>query len=340
MTGVLAMRLEEATAFDIDTLTRTYAPSLPALHTHTVEELLANRGGVRHYFNGADPTKGVDEHFDTMLEAAELFEDDALAFGPGTAYGYSTHGYTLAGAAMEEAVGAPFATLLNDYLSAPYNLPTLQIEDRSVPNALRARLYGGSNIGPVPVVADDVSWKGPGGGCETSVYDYGRLGVRLTNGSLLTPSSLDRMWTPPDGLANYALGWDTGSNVVAKGGEQTGSRSYIRIYPDEQITIALISNQRGHDLPQLGRDIGTLLLNNLSSAALAAADSLAASDASPTQADADELDPPVELGDPAFGVPQPAILQPTATDDATEPATAAFEEGRPEYNVYLPLLLR
>ena len=32
------------------------------------------------------------------------------------------------------------------------------------------------------------------------------------------------MWTPPDGLANYALGWDTGSEsgtpVVAKGGEQ------------------------------------------------------------------------------------------------------------------------
>jgi CubicO group peptidase (beta-lactamase class C family) len=238
---------------------------------------------------------------------------------------------------MEEAVGAPFATLLNSYLSGPFNMPTLQVEDRSVPNAQRARVYGGSVAGPVPVIPYDVSWK-PGGNCETSVLDYGRLGVRLVNGSLISAASRSRMWTPPDGLANYGLGWDTGSQsgtpVVAKSGEQTGSRSYIRIYPDKEIVIALISNQRGHNLPQLGRDIGTLILNNLASAALASAD------AQPAQVDELELDPRVELGDPALGVEQPALAPPTATADSTEPATGAFEEGAPVYEVHLPLIQR
>jgi hypothetical protein len=152
------------------------------------------------------------------------------------------------------------------------------------------------------------------------------------------------MWTPPDGLANYALGWDTGSEsgtpVVAKSGEQTGSRSYIRIYPDAEIVIALISNQRGHNLPQLGRDIGALILNSLASADLASGDTLAAHDVGVAQTDQDALDPRIELGDPALGVEQLALLPPTVTADSTEPATGGFEEGALVYKVFLPLIQR
>jgi CubicO group peptidase (beta-lactamase class C family) len=47
--GALALRLDQTTMFDVDDATRTHAPTLPVLHTHTVAQLLSNRGGVRHY---------------------------------------------------------------------------------------------------------------------------------------------------------------------------------------------------------------------------------------------------------------------------------------------------
>ena len=103
--------------------------------------------------------------------------------------------------------------------------------------------------------------------------------------------------------------------------------------------ITILSNQRGHDTPQLGRDIGTLMLDAVSAQAVhtvetAAADALAL----PAQAAAEEQEPAEELGSPELGVPQLAILPPTATDDATEPAEEPFVEGSPSYTVYLPLV--
>ena len=127
--------------------------------------------------------------------------------------------------------------------------------------------------------------------------------------------------------------------MVAKSGAQTGASSYIRIYPDKGIVITILSNQRGHDTPQLGRDIGTLMLDAVSAQAVhtvetAAADALAL----PAQAAAEEQEPAEELGSPELGVPQLAILPPTATDDPTEPAEEPFVEGSPSYTVYLPLV--
>jgi hypothetical protein len=92
------------------------------------------------------------------------------------------------------------------------------------------------------------------------------LGMRLVNGSLLGDASLTTMWTPPNGLNNYAMGWNTaidqGTPVVAKNGGQLGAQSYTRIYPEKDIVIVVLSNRwrGGHNMVQLGRDIGTLML--------------------------------------------------------------------------------
>ena len=112
----------------------------------------SNRAGVRHYFDGSDPTKGVDTQYDWQTTAAGLFAADPLNFAPGTSYGYSTHGYTLLGAAMEGELGDPASEILWERLSQPHGLPTLRAEDRSVPNAHRATLYTGTDSGPETVL--------------------------------------------------------------------------------------------------------------------------------------------------------------------------------------------
>jgi hypothetical protein len=48
--------------------------------------------------------------------------------------------------------------------------------------------------------------------------------------------------------------------VAAKDGANTGARSYLRVYPDDDIVVAVMSNRRGHDTTKLGQDLGALML--------------------------------------------------------------------------------
>jgi CubicO group peptidase (beta-lactamase class C family) len=338
--GVLAQELDEKNLIDIANTTRSYVPALPAFHTHTLRQLLANRAGVRHYFDGADPTKNVAAQYNTQVAASALFAGDPLRFTPGTGYGYSTHGYTLLGAAMEAAIGEPVAQILREHLAEPYGISTLRAEDRSQPNANRATLYTAGASGPVEVVPDNISWKLLGGGCEISNADYTRLGVKLLNGSILSQASLDQMWTAPDNLKAYGLGWDVGSNlgveVVGKAGGQTGAASYIRIYPERGIVITVLSNQRAGSPATLSRTIGELLLNAGVGASAATAD---VRQAGLAQA-ADSADEPAEeLGAPELGIPLLITVPPTATEDSTEPELdPAFDDAL--IRLHLPLLRR
>jgi len=124
---------------------------------------------------------------------------------------------------------------------------------------------------------------------------------------------------------------------VAKSGAQTGAASYIRIYPDQEIVITILSNQRGHSPRDLAVSVGALLLNNgvggNSNSAAEVAGDLA-------QADDPLGDPDAEFGELELGITLPITLPPTATDASDEPATAPFVEGTGGNRVYLPLLTR
>jgi CubicO group peptidase (beta-lactamase class C family) len=258
--GALSLRLEEQGLVDSGDPSSDHIPGLPAFHTHSLSQTISNRSGIGHY----DEYPGIAGDYDTALAAAMQLWNTPLVANPGAMYFYSTHAYTFLGASLEGALGDPLGTVFNDTLRQPYNLNTLNLEDRSVANKFRATLYNTQNQ---EVSADDLSWKVLGGGLEASAYDLGRFGARLVDGTILSEASLNEMWTPPDGLSNYALGWNTGTHagsfVVAKSGAQNGARSYIRIYPDDELIIVVLTNRKegGHDPRELAKAIGALILN-------------------------------------------------------------------------------
>jgi len=52
---------------------------------------------------------------------------------------------------------------------------------------------------------------------------------------------------------------------VAKDGSWTGNLAYLCIYPDDQIVVAVMMNDRSgtQSAVQLGRDIGAIVLDSL-----------------------------------------------------------------------------
>jgi CubicO group peptidase (beta-lactamase class C family) len=311
--GVLGMRLSQQGLFDLNKPSSFYIPGLPAQHTHAVSQTLSNRSGIGHYSTYPD----IEGDYDTALAAVQNLWNVPLAYSPGTVYTYSTHAYTFLGASIEGATGQPINNVVRDYITNPYVLTSLRAEDRSVPDKYRASLYNTSNA---EVSADDISWKVLGGGLESSAYDLARFGVKVMNGTVLNAASRSTMWTEPNpaGSCNYALGWCTGTEdgtlVVAKDGAQLGSRTYIRLYPDLNIVIVVLTNRKegGHDPAQLAKDIGALMLDEyLPLTAQMTVQSIQAQKA------VEDLDEPAEEAlDPAlylYPINSPAAV-PTASD--------------------------
>jgi CubicO group peptidase (beta-lactamase class C family) len=264
--GVMLMQAVERAELRIGDRTRAYLPQMPVFHTHTVGDTVSNRSCIRHYDDDLDGF--TDEHYDTAREAAAEFWDDALVCTPGRNYYYSTHAYTVFGAVLEDVARDPISELVEDRITNVFGLTTLRAEDRGDSSVHRARIYTWSSLfGNLAVNRDDLSWKVLGGGLEASSYDLARFGARLLTGSILSGTSLTTMWTRPSGTPDqYGYGWnlctEASRRVAAKAGDQRGAQSYLRIYPDDGIVVAVLINRREGDQSavRLGRQIGTLVL--------------------------------------------------------------------------------
>ncbi len=259
--GVLTFRMRDLGEVDLGDESEDLVPAMPDHHTHTVGQLLSNRGCVRHYGEGLSNSM-ADESWDTARDAAEEFWDGSLWCDPVTQDidHYSTHGYTLLGAALEAAGGDDVKDLLRSRLRNPFSLGTLGPQRSS--GHLMGLHHDDDWIGRV-----DNDWKVLGGGVDSSAADLAAFGAKLADGTILSDADADEMWTPPTGASSYAFGWSAGTvsgeRVVAKNGAWDGTRAYLRIYPDQDIAVAVIMNDRSGGAEGLGRAIGDMVLASI-----------------------------------------------------------------------------
>jgi CubicO group peptidase (beta-lactamase class C family) len=271
--GILTLRLEEQGV--LSRADPVAAPGLPAQHgATTYEQLVSNRGCVRHYANAATNPGGAladtvmaGTDYPSAASAAPMFWAEPLL--PGCAAGmkerYSTHGYTIAAAGMEAAAGGtPVSLLLRQRLSDPLGLTTLRQEEPGDASVRRSKIYEGAV--PIEVARDQISWKTLGGGLETTPKDLTRLGSQLLAGAVMTKARVEHMWSGTGW--GYAYGFSVGSENkhrrVAKNGSQRGADSFLLMYPDDGIVIAVMANRRslGGIAPAeaIANEIGTLML--------------------------------------------------------------------------------
>lgn len=294
--GTLAAKLEDegrirnGTTFNLDLgdLTSDYLTnipvgggqtvSLPNQHIHTVEQLLSHQGCVVHYQGSTSPGfSNTTSHFSNAVAASQLFwslglvtdrdvdvpGNDACLVGGnvGQRRSYSTHAFTLVGAVLERVTGRTIAQLVDGELVDQYNLGTMRTmySSSNLPsNYDRARHYTSATN---EVGYQNNSWKVLGGGIESSAVDLARFGWKVLNGEIVDAQARDcRMWTPIPNVNRNGLGWDLSTSasrrVAQHGGDARGMDSYIRIYRDEGLVIAILANRNVDSSPR-----GTLAAN-------------------------------------------------------------------------------
>jgi CubicO group peptidase (beta-lactamase class C family) len=253
--GVLMMRLGEEGYLTTADPTRKWLPDIPAQHTHTLGQLADIRGCVEHYGEGHG--FGTHTPYATSLASAKEFWNDPLVCTVGTEH-YSTHGYTILCAAFEAATGRNTVDLINKELRDPFVLGTLGPEQLSDTSFRRAGVYNDDNT---PMTRPDRTAKICGGGMESSARDLASFGHKLLNRQIISGETLSALW----GTGSFSYGWGVGTvnghQVRWKDGANDGTQSYLRIYPDDDIEVAVLSNRKGggHDTGALATAIGDLV---------------------------------------------------------------------------------
>ncbi len=268
-------RLEDRTPIQLDltNATSTYLNNLPSGHSHQVDELMAHLGCIPHY----DTSPGIANqttHYNSATAAAPSIWGTLLNnCTTGTTRSYSTHAFTLVGAVLEQVSGRNITQLVRDEIAIPHGLNSFraQFTENSLPsNYERAVPYNDNNT---PTSYSNSSWKVLGGGIEMDALDLARFGWQTLNGQIVSAEVRDdRLWAAvrdncgdnTAGNCRNGLGWErrliNSRRVAEHGGSWTGARSHIRIYRDNGLVIAVLSNKSNHSPANLVTTIGDIIL--------------------------------------------------------------------------------
>ena len=289
MTQAAASLLKEQGLMDFDAPIQQYVPSFPDKgHVITPRHLMAHTSGIRHYPPEGNEFHSV-VHYEDIVDALEIFEDDPLLFEPGTAESYSTYGANLLGAAVQGAAGKDFLEVLHQYVFVALGMLSTVGDhtDRIILHRtafyertnrlphyhLRQSSWGdGTGVGELlnaPYVDNSNKW--PGGGLLTTPEDLVRFGLAHLEPSFLDANSLKEILTPgelPNGdVQNRGLNWstemdDAGRRVISHGGGGVGSNSSLRVYLDEGIAVAIQANLSQSNPGVLSEPIAQLFISD------------------------------------------------------------------------------
>lgn len=274
ITGTLAFLLESDNQIRMNRPVRTMLPNLPSRHRYPLRDLLTSRSRVRHYID-SDPVNSLGQV--SAREAVEEFMDDELVPFNRNDFPYSTHGYTIFSAALEQVTGTSLCQHLRQKISNPFNLNSLRCENRGLTNANRAHTYNHqTNLSGNSYIRrmnpDNLSWKYAGGGMEATAMDLARFGDLLQQHQILSEADLTTMITPPTNDwwdENFGYGWrnlmDFSLPYFRMNGRQRGALSTLIVYPENNITVVVMTNTRapsGTPITRFARDIAELIVNN------------------------------------------------------------------------------
>jgi serine beta-lactamase-like protein LACTB len=270
ITTAALMRLYEKGLIDFERDVRYYVPEWPKKHKKiNLAQLTNHTSGIRHYKNNEFLN---NRHYESSVEALNIFKQDLLLFEPGSKYNYSTYAWTLVGAIMESAAGGiPFKKLIREHVIQPLNLTETTFDDSSIiiPNRQSSYLFSKGELLNTPEVS--TSYKYAGGGFLATPSDVVKFAMAHTNQQYLNAATLRKMFTThklPNGSDNsFGIGWRIGfdryfhyaeknkkqgaelielmqkhSNSVMHSGSSMGSKTMMILCLEHNHSVTVVKN--------------------------------------------------------------------------------------------------
>ncbi|WP_066506708.1 serine hydrolase domain-containing protein [Rufibacter sp. DG15C] len=255
-TGVALMQLVEEGKLALDAPAAQYLDNLPlAWQKVTVKQLASHTAGLP---NVIDPATG-EWTFQTLGDAGWA---QALTqpneFAAGQKFSYNQTGYVLLGQIIEKLTGKPFAEIVTERQLKTAGLQKTGFGDFSDVVPGLAKPYVVRNRKHMNVAEHFPTVTRTAAGMYSTAQEVAQWTIALQQGKLLeNTNSLKALWAPTpltDGqlggfsrlLNGYGIGWPTMTRAEhpAVGGIG-GGRSAFFIYPQDDVTIVVLTNRMG-----------------------------------------------------------------------------------------------
>lgn len=264
ITATTAAKLAEENILELDGNIREIVPYFPQKqYDITPRQLLTHTAGIRHYeacFCFPFDEYSNREHHENVESAVRKFSNSKLLFRPGTEFFYSSYGFTLASAAMEGASGLSFDDIIQSRLTTPLKMKNTMREglangDIAMPYDIRDNRYK-------PAFRVDNSNKTAGGGFVSTPTDLVLMTQAILSGEYIDSDLQESLFFTPQKLENgkineqnYAFGWRTHMSsgtfnkdrmtlISHHGGVAMGGIAFLIMYPEHNISIAVITNRQ------------------------------------------------------------------------------------------------
>jgi len=264
MTAIAILQLYEKGKINLDLPIQNYLPEFPKKEKGdiTIRQLLNHTSGIPHYKSDLGIFNFT--HYDNCEKALEKFENRELVFKPGTDFLYSSFGYTLLGAILEEVSGKSYQTYMQENIWKPANMTNTNLEQTKTNVYIKL----GNHFYRSP--KNDLSYTYSGGGIQSTAEDLLKFGKAILNYSLInstTTGFMIQLTNNESKEMEYTFGWDNWKSpkfgkVIEHNGTQVGPSSYFRIYFDKRMVVATLANNlnSSEEVRNLSIELSYLLL--------------------------------------------------------------------------------
>ena len=265
MTAMAILKLWEMGKIDLDAQVQTYYPYFPKKkYPITIRQILSHTAGISHYKSDSKEEKHIKEPYSTNM-AIDIFKDWELIFEPNTDWRYSSYGYNLLGAVIEEVSGKSYEDFLKEHIWVPANMENTMMDDpiAIVPNRVRGYFKNDGKIENGEYL--DISSRFGAGGVRSTVQDIVKMGIALRNGKILKPETVELMLEPlgEQGWNEYALGISvrpfSGQHIIMHSGGMPQTSFLFIAAPADNLFLSIGSNLGRQDVERLGISLVQLL---------------------------------------------------------------------------------
>lgn len=256
----------------------------------TIQHLLTHTSGLPDYESLMEKVKGGTWSPSQQIKDNEVFRllvhEPHGKFTPGTSWDYSNSGYVLLGLIVAKISGEEYGDFLNARIFKPLQMSQTLVYRKGI-NNVQNRAYGHEKTEQGFIVSDQSSTSATlgDGGVYSNLIDLAKWDRALQDYVLLSPREMaialapvrlsDRSspkWpTGPDGEnlnpgqpVSYGFGWFLDDykhhNRMWHSGSTRGFQTIIDRFPNERLSIVILSNRTDLNATQLALRVADLYL--------------------------------------------------------------------------------
>lgn len=271
-TAVAVLMLQQEGKLHIDSAITKYLPGLKYDNV-TVRHLLTHKAGfpdymwlIGRYWDNNEPPLNKD--------IIKIIEEHPvrLNYTPGTKFRYSNTGYCMLAAIVEEVSGFDFDAFMKQRVFEPLDMNHTFAYSGAKDTILSDMVSGFRYSSGHYTKVQENLMEGTFG--DKGIYSTPRDMVKwmkgLQEGKLLAEDLLELALTSSepdsDGLVNYGMGFRIYDHFYGKmvfhNGSWSGFRTTLRSFPEEKLTVVVLSNNSYHKTGKMARALTSAIMTD------------------------------------------------------------------------------